>query len=162
MSFGNVSAARDATKIWAIGVQPDVEVVKYEPQKKKFVPLIKGLSATGSVLERREVDCVRQHSRRCFMACPCGWIPTIAVTSGADRSALPRWSPDGKQIAFVSMKPGESWKLWLVAADGGVAQAVMQENGSQIDANWSWDGSKLMFGDYSREARTGWNLDCSI
>ena len=46
MSFGNVSAARDATKIWAIGVQPDVEVVKYEPQKKKFVPLIKGLSAT--------------------------------------------------------------------------------------------------------------------
>ena len=36
MSFGNASAARDATKIWAIGVQPDVEVVKYEPQKKKW------------------------------------------------------------------------------------------------------------------------------
>ena len=153
MSFGNVSAARDATKIWAIGVQPDVEVVKYEPQKKKFVPLIKGLSAT-------DVDYSKDGKWIAYVSIPEGVLwrahadgsQRLQLTSGAERTALPRWSPDGKQIAFVSMKPGESWKLWLVPADGGVPQAVMQENGSQIDANWSWDGSKLMFGDYSHDA----------
>src|SRR5215469_6576766 len=46
MSFGNASLARDNKKIWAIGVQPTVEVVKFEARQKKFVPLIPGLSAT--------------------------------------------------------------------------------------------------------------------
>ena len=121
MSFGNVSAGRDTTKIWAIGVQPDVEVVKYEPQKKKFVPLIKGLSAT-------DVDYSRDGKWIAYVSIPEGVLwraradgsQRMQLTSGAERTALPRWSPDGKQIAFVSMKPGESWKLWLVAADGGV------------------------------------------
>ncbi len=153
MSFGNVSAGRDTTKIWAIGVQPDVEVVKYEPQKKKFVPLIKGLSAT-------DVDYSRDGKWIAYVSIPEGVLwraradgsQRMQLTSGAERTALPRWSPDGKQIAFVGMKPGESWKLWLVAADGGVPEPVMEENGSQIDANWSSDGSKLMFGDYSHDA----------
>jgi Tol biopolymer transport system component len=153
MSFGNVSAARDSTKIWAIGVQPDVEVVKYEPQKKKFVPLIKGLSAT-------DVDYSKDGKWIAYVSIPDGVLwrahadgsQRVQLTFGAERTALPRWSPDGKQIAFVSMKPGESWKLWLLAADGGVPEPVTQESGSQIDANWSADGSKLMFGDYSHDA----------
>ena len=80
MSFGNASAAQDNTKIWAIGVQPDVEVVKYEPQKKKFVPLITGLSATDVDYSKdgKWIAYVSDPGR--FpMARPRGWIRTIAV-----------------------------------------------------------------------------------
>ncbi len=154
MSFGNVSASRDGKKLWAIGVQPEVEVVKYEPQKKKFVPLIRGLSAT-------DVDFSKDGKWIAYVSVPDATLwrarsdgsDRLQLTSGAERTALPRWSPDGKQIAFVSMRPGESWKLRLLPRDGGVPEPVVEENGSQIDANWSGDGKKLMFGDYSRDTK---------
>src|SRR5678815_140766 len=112
MSFGNASLARDSQKMWAIGVQPTVEVVKYEANKKKFVPLIPGLSAT-------DVDFSADGKWITYVAIPEGTLwrsrangtERLQLTSGSDRAALPHWAPDGKQIAYASMKPGGSWKL---------------------------------------------------
>jgi Tol biopolymer transport system component len=150
MSFGNPSPSPDNKKIWAIGVQPAVEVVKYEAAKKKYVPLIPGLSAT-------DVDFSADGKWISYVAVPEGTLwrsrsdgsDRLELTSANERTALPRWSPDGKQIAFVSLKPGESWKLYVVPADGGTPRPIVKENGGQIDANWSADGQQLMFGDYS-------------
>ncbi|HKT87640.1 MAG TPA: hypothetical protein VJQ59_04355 [Candidatus Sulfotelmatobacter sp.] len=152
MSFGNPSPSPDNKKIWAIGVQPTVEVVKYEAAKKKYVPLIPGLSAT-------DVDFSADGKWISYVAIPEGTLwrsrangsDRLQLTSGDERTALPRWSPDGKQIAFVSMKAGESWKLYIIPANGGAPRPVVKESGSQIDANWSADGQQLMFGDYSRD-----------
>jgi Tol biopolymer transport system component len=152
MSFGNPSPSRDNKKIWAIGVQPAAEVVKYEAAKKKYVPLIPGLSAT-------DVDFSADGKWISYVTIPEGTLwrahadgsDRLQLTSGDERTALPRWSPDGKQIAFVSLKPGESWKLYLVSPDGGMPRPVVKESGSQIDANWSADGQQLMFGDYSHD-----------
>jgi len=152
MSFGNPSPAPDNKKIWAIGVQPEVEVVKYEAAKKKYVPLIPGLSAT-------DVDFSADGKWISYVAIPEGTLwrsradgsDRLQLTSGDERTALPRWSPDGKEIAFVSLKAGESWKLHIVAANGGAPRPIAKESGSQIDANWSTDGQQLMFGDYSRD-----------
>jgi Tol biopolymer transport system component len=151
MSFGNAWA--DNSKIWAIGVQPTVEVVKYEVGKKKFVPLISGLSAT-------DVDFSADGKWITYVAIPEGTLwrsrangtERLQLTSGAERAALPHWSPDGKQIAYASMKPGGSWKLSLVTGNGGDPREVLPESGSQIDANWSADGQRLMFGDYNKDA----------
>lgn len=150
MSFGNPSPSPDNKKIWAIGVQPAVEVVKYEAAKKKYVPLIPGLSAT-------DVDFSVDSKWISYVAIPQGTLwrsrsdgsDRLQLTSGNERIALPRWSPDGKKIAFVSLKPGDSWKLYVISADGGTARPIVKENGGQIDANWSADGQQLMFGDYS-------------
>ena len=38
-------------------------------------------------------------------------------------SALPRWSPNGKQIVFVASLPGQPPKIYVVSSDGGVAEA---------------------------------------
>src|SRR3954463_9617153 len=39
------------------------------------------------------------------------------------RDMLPRWSPDGKQFAFVSTRWGKP-QLWVIAADGGEAEQL--------------------------------------
>ncbi|HEV2397811.1 MAG TPA: hypothetical protein VGS27_12770 [Candidatus Sulfotelmatobacter sp.] len=152
MSFGNPAPSRDNKQIWAIGVQPTVEVVKYEPKKKQFVPLIHGLSAT-------DVDFSNDGKWIAYVSIPEGTLwraradgsDRLQLTSDTERAALPRWSPDGKQIAFASTKPGGSWKLSLISMTGGDEHEMLGENGSQIDANWSPDGGRLMFGDYSRD-----------
>jgi Tol biopolymer transport system component len=152
MSFGNASPARDNKKIWAIGVQPTVEVVKYEAKKKEFVPLIKGLSAT-------DVDFSNDGKWIAYVAIPEGTLwrshadgsERMQLTNESERAALPRWSPDGKQIAFASTKSGEPWRLSLVSSNGGDAHEMLPEAGSQIDANWSPDGERLMFGEFNRD-----------
>jgi len=153
MSFGNASAAGDGKNIWAIGVQPTVEVVKYLPGKKKFVPVIPGLSAT-------DLDFSKDGKWFAYVAIPDGTLwrsrangsDRLQLTAPGERAALPKWSPDGNQIAYVSPKPGDSWKLYLVPSQGGTPEEVVQAAGSQIDANWSADGSKLMFGDFAHDA----------
>ena len=152
MSFGNAAAVQDGKNIWAIGVRPNVDVVKWEAHKKKFAPVIPGLSAT-------DLDFSKDGKWVTYVAVPDGSLwkakadgsKPLQLTSGAERSALPRWSPDGNQIAYVSLKPGESWKLYLIPSEGGTPEPVVQEAGSQIDANWSADGTKLMYGDFARD-----------
>jgi Tol biopolymer transport system component len=158
MSFGNASIAHDSKNIWAIGVQPTVEVVKYEANKKKFVPVIAGLSAT-------DVEFSADRKWITYVAIPEGTLwrsradgsDRLQLTPISERAALPHWSPDGKQIAYASMKPEARWKLSLVSANGGDPQEVLPENGSQIDANWSSDGKRLMFGDFNKD-KAGLNI----
>jgi Tol biopolymer transport system component len=58
----------------------------------------------------------------------------------------PRWSPDGKQIAFYGIMPGQPFKIYAVSRDGGgPVQLIRDDAGPQTDPNWSPDGSKIVF-----------------
>ncbi len=150
MSFGNAWPSRDNKNIWAIGVRPTVEVVKYDPVRKDFFPIVGGISAT-------DLDFSADGKFVAYVAIPEGTLwrcrsdgtERRQLTSSPVRAALPRWSPDGKQIVYVSMRPGQRWKLSLVRAEGGVSREILEDSGSQIDANWSANGTRIMFGDYA-------------
>ena len=57
----------------------------------------------------------------------------------------PRWSPDGKRIAFQAQLPGKSWKIQLVSSDGGSPQQLMSEDREERGPGWSPDGNSLVF-----------------
>ena len=63
------------------------------------------------------------------------------------RVLLPRWSPDGKQIAFNAIRPdaGATWKAYVVSSEGGNPQPILPSEQSQMDVNWSPDGNSLVF-----------------
>jgi len=62
---------------------------------------------------------------------------------------MPRWSPDGKQIAFVSPLPGTPGKVLLVSSQGGTPQVFLPEDkNTEDDALWSPDGKTLTFAQY--------------
>ena len=147
MSFGNASPAGDNKTIWAIGVQPAGEAVKYDADKKSFTPLISGISAT-------DLDSSSDGKWFTYVTIPQGSLwrcradgtERLRLTSAPERAALPHWSPDGKHIAYVSMQPGRPWAISSVSVDGGVSQEILTESRSQVDANWSPDGKRVMFG----------------
>ncbi|MGA8835503.1 MAG: hypothetical protein WB538_07700 [Candidatus Sulfotelmatobacter sp.] len=146
-SFGNASPASDNKTIWAIGVQPVGEVVKYNGDKKRFDPVIPGLSAT-------DLDFSPAEKWITYVTIPEGTLwrcradgtARLQLTSPPERAALPRWSPDGKQIAYVSMQPGKPSKILVIPAGGGTSTEILPESRSQVDANWSSDGTRIMFG----------------
>ena len=57
----------------------------------------------------------------------------------------PRWSPDGRRIAFVSDR-SDSSQIWLIPVDGGEAEQLTElEEGSIGSPAWSPDGTKIAF-----------------
>ncbi len=150
MSFGNALPDRDNKTIWAIGVQPAGEAVKYDLDKKEFVALVSGISAT-------DLDFTSDGRWGAYVAipestlwrCRADGTERRQLTSAPEHAALPHWSPDGKRIAYARREPGKPWRISVIPADGGTPQDILVENRSQVDANWSSDGARIMFG-YSR------------
>lgn len=66
------------------------------------------------------------------------------------------WSPDGKQIAFVTNISGRN-NIWLVSAEGGWPSQLTISDQRQIDPAWSPDGKWIAF-DSDHDGDEQWDL----
>ena len=71
------------------------------------------------------------------------WIDDDQFTLGKVIDGFPRWSPDGRKIAFVRTRDEES-QVWLMSISGGEPSPVTSLPPGKITAlEWSPDGSRL-------------------
>src|SRR5271157_3063394 len=56
----------------------------------------------------------------------------------------PRWSPDGKTLAFLSNR-GEKMQVYLIHVDGGEASALTTSKTDVGQFRWSPDGTQIAF-----------------
>jgi dipeptidyl aminopeptidase/acylaminoacyl peptidase len=74
-----------------------------------------------------------------------GGDPVAYTANTAGSSNSPAWSPDGRQLAFVSTRDGSA-QIYLMPADGGAARKVSAvETGVSGPLVWSRDGSRILF-----------------
>jgi dipeptidyl aminopeptidase/acylaminoacyl peptidase len=67
-----------------------------------------------------------------------------ALTSGDAAASNPRWSPDGRTVAFVRRK-GEHSRIWLLPLQGGEPRALETGALDPGGVEWSPDGRVLAF-----------------
>jgi dipeptidyl aminopeptidase/acylaminoacyl peptidase len=72
-----------------------------------------------------------------------GGAPSAFVRSAGDDSS-PAWSPDGKQLAFVSDRDGTS-QIWVIPIDGGEAKRITDVPTEVSSPVWSPDGRRIAF-----------------
>lgn len=65
-------------------------------------------------------------------------------TFGKGKNHSPRWSPDGKTLAFVSSRSGKS-QIYLLSLNGGEARQLTFLPGGAVNPVWSPDASKIAF-----------------
>ncbi|MFI5257376.1 MAG: S9 family peptidase [Gemmatimonadales bacterium] len=69
---------------------------------------------------------------------------TIRLTSTPESESSPRWSPDGRWLAFVSgRQEGKGGQVWLLDRRGGEAQRLTMIKGGIDDFAWSPDSKRL-------------------
>ncbi len=66
------------------------------------------------------------------------------LTTGEDRETEPRWSPDGRMLAFVS-NHGGTRQIWLRSLEGGEPRQITSHPAGAREPAWSPDGSHLAF-----------------
>jgi len=66
-------------------------------------------------------------------------------TTGDQVDSSPRWSPDGKTIAFLSNRENEKQpQIYLISIEGGEAQRLTDLQGEFLNLSWSPDGNKFI------------------
>lgn len=70
----------------------------------------------------------------------------VQLTTGADGETSPRWSPDGRTIAFIAKRGSdESAQIFLLPADGGEARQLTSHASAVADIAWAPDGTAIYF-----------------
>jgi dipeptidyl aminopeptidase/acylaminoacyl peptidase len=70
---------------------------------------------------------------------------TRRLTAGQKQDRSPRWSPDGRQLAFVSNRDGVETQIYLLQLDGGDAEPLTRMRRGADEPFWSADGRWIGF-----------------
>ena len=66
-------------------------------------------------------------------------------TYSAKSETLPRWSPDGKRLAFLSNRGGDEQQIYVMSSGGGEAAARTKGKSNIKNFAWSQDGSYIVY-----------------
>jgi Tol biopolymer transport system component len=146
MSSTSPLPSKDGKKIFFIGGRRRCEVMRYDLRTHTLAPSLPGLSA-------QDLSFTRDGERMAYVSYPDG-ILWQSRRDGGDRhqltfppmeASLPRWSPDGKQIAFSGGRPGKTGQIFLIPAGGGDPEQLTFGSGYSGDVTWSPDGNSLVY-----------------
>jgi Tol biopolymer transport system component/DNA-binding winged helix-turn-helix (wHTH) protein len=147
IDFRSPVSSVDGKRLFVIGEHRRGELVRFESKSGQFVPYLRGISA-------QDVDVSKDGEWVTYVSYPEGVLwrsrvdgsQRLQLSSLPTQAFLPRWSPDGKRIAFAALVPGRPSKIHVVAADGGRPAQLTSGNHYETDPNWSPDQNSLVFG----------------
>jgi TolB protein len=67
-----------------------------------------------------------------------------ALTSSAEDSRQPNWSPAGELIVYQKFSGGQ-WDVWVMDTNGGNKRRVTSGDGDKTDASFSPDGKRIVY-----------------
>ena len=141
-----VAPSVDGRKLFVMGRQRRGELVRYEPASGQAVPFLSGISA-------EQLDFSPDGAWVAYVTFPDATLwrsrangeDPLQLTQAPLFAAVPRWSPDGQQIAFMAQRPGEPFNIYTVPVDGGALERPLPQDVDQRDPTWSPDGRSLAF-----------------
>jgi serine/threonine protein kinase/Tol biopolymer transport system component len=124
--------------LWRVGLQGDrpPERIELAGHRVWSLALARTRDRLAFAETLRDVDIYRFRGER----------PSEGVVASSFFDGHPRFSPDGKRIAFASERSGDRTEIWLSAADGSNPVQLTRGPGTKQQAScWSPDGRRIAF-----------------
>jgi serine/threonine protein kinase/Tol biopolymer transport system component len=138
--------SRDGRTIFVEGWKSSGELVRCPLGRGECAPFLGGIDAWGVSFSRDGEWVAYVLPDGTLWRSRADGTEKLQLTFPPVQAALPRWSPDGQEIAIVTLPPRTS-RVLLVPANGGpTREAAPQDEGPQLDASWSPDGRRLAIG----------------
>ena len=102
-----------------------------------------GWAPDGGRITYYAASVARQEGQICVVD-PDGGEPAVLVDDPGVLSAEPSWSPDGRSIAFRSIRDGNH-DVYVVDVESGEQKRLTSDPGLDIEPDWSPDGAWIAF-----------------
>jgi len=135
--------SKDGKTILAQGVMQRGELARFDSKTGQFQPFLRGISAQGAAFSRdgKFVAYVSYPEGTLWKANADGSNP-VQLTDPPLEAFLPRWSPDGTQIAFSAADDAN----YIVPVEGGIPRRLAHGDKVYEEiVDWSPDGRNIVF-----------------
>jgi serine/threonine protein kinase len=145
LMFSNPTPSPDGKKLFVIGQQRRFDLIRLQG-KSQFSIYVPGVSAgEADFLPNGEWMVYVAHPELTLWKSKPDGSSRTQLTYAPMQAHIPRFSPDGKQIAFMASSPGKPWKIFVMPADGGAPHEVTSGDHNQGDPTWIPKGDSIVF-----------------
>ena len=139
--------SKDGKKVFAVGWVEGVEILRHDPATNSLAPFLPGVSADSLAFSSDgQWVAYSTFPERTLWRSRVDGSERLQLTFAPMESLMPRWSPDGKTIAFMGRSTGEPWQIRRISPEGGPSEVLMASPDHQATPSWSPDGSLLAYG----------------
>jgi eukaryotic-like serine/threonine-protein kinase len=146
LMFSNPTPSLDGKKLFVIGQQRRFDLVRLNSKSQQFSVYLPGVSAGEADIQRSgEWITYVAHPELTLWRSKLDGSSRTQLTYAPMKAHMPRWSPDGTQIAFMASRPGKPWKIFVMPAEGGTPQEVSAGDRNQGEPTWTPKGDSIVF-----------------
>jgi Tol biopolymer transport system component len=147
LNLAPATISPDASRVYCFGsTRGRFEMERFDLRAKQLVPFLSGLSVSALDFTKDGGWIAYVDDRECLSKCRYNGGEKVRLTLPPLAAELPRWSPDGKRIAFMGRAEGRPWKVRVVSAEGGSYEPLTSTDAAEGAPTWSPDGSRVAFG----------------
>ncbi len=135
--------SRDSKQVFMLGRVPQGAMQVFDSQQKRFVPFLGGLAAIEFVISPdRQWMVYTDYPRHYLWRSRLDGSEKLQLTNSF--AAWPRWSPDGKNIAYMDWR-----SIYLISSDGGTPEKLIGGGeAAEVAPEWTPDGKAIIFNDF--------------
>jgi Tol biopolymer transport system component/DNA-binding winged helix-turn-helix (wHTH) protein len=142
------STAPGNDRVYFLGANTQIELLRAMPHSADFTPLDQNLSAAELAQyspDGKWIAWVNAADNSLWRSRSDG-SERIELTTPPLRIFTMNWSPDDRRIAVMALEPGKPWKIFLIDAEGGKLTPALSEDRNEADPAWAPDGASIVFG----------------
>ena len=138
-----------ADRMYLLSVLPARSLLlRYDQETQEFRTILPGVSGIFVDYSRdgRWIAYVKPGDETLWISHADGTSVKQVTTASMGPVELPRWSPDGKSIAYMMKRPDSIWRIVITPRDGGITREASEGTDNQGAPTWSPDGKYLVYG----------------